>query len=502
MSNNNLEIADYTIAPTDYKKAILSGTDLSVVFKSFKPSVEGQIIKIIHRYLAKYDTLYIKDTVLATAKELITNGVKANLKRLYFQEKELNINEVSDYRNGMESFKAEIFQSDYVGKLDESNLNIKVLFKLDPENLNLTIINNSEILDLELKKIQVRIEKAYKYNDISEVFDDVLDDSEGAGLGLMMSIMMMKNSRFKPGSYTITKDKGSTISNVKIPLELEKKDVKENIKDEIINEIAELPSFPENILQIKKLCENPESTVKEISDHILTDPGLTTSILKLANSAGYFSIKKVETIEEAVVKIGFKGVNALLMASGACSVMDSKYKSKYRQYDTIWRNSYKRAYYAQKITSKYNLAKINEIAYLSSLLLDIGKIVLLSVNQDFISKIQEITGNNDMGNLDCLEELSLGMSFSYLGSLISKKWNFSDAIASTIEYSKKPYMANPNYKPIVYTAYLSDCMVNIDNKKMKFHFIDEDVLEFFKLDKQEAFESLHEQLRAEYQPNS
>ena len=182
--------------------------------------------------------------------------------------------------------------------------------------------------------------------------------------------------------------------------------------------------------------------------------------------------------------------------------MDSKYKSKYRQYDTIWKNSYKRAYYAQKIASEYQFTKINEIAYLSALLVDIGKIVLLSINQELITKIKDITGNSDMENFNFFEEISLGMSFSYLGSLISKKWNFSDAITAAIEFSKKPYMSSQNYKSIIYAVYLSDCMVDIDNKKTQFNFIDEDVLNFFKLDKQEAFEKLHSNFRANYNPHN
>ena len=507
MSNNSSETTDYIISPADFKTAVQDGSEISIVFRSLKPTIEAQIIKIIHRYLAKYDILYIKDVVVVAAKELINNAVKANLKRIYFHEKGLNIDEISDYRNGMEGFKSDVFQDDsfqddYMDKLEQSKLKVGVIFKPDSENLHLTVKNNSKILDAELKKVQTRVEKATKYADISEVFEDVLDDSEGAGLGLMMSIMMMKNSGFKPSSYSIRTDEKNTISSIIIPQKFTEEKTKENISNKILSELKEIPSFPENIMHIKQLCEDPESTVKNISEHISTDPGLTASILKLANSAGYFSMKKAETIEEAVVKIGFKGVDTLLTASGVCSIMDTKYKNKIRQYDTVWKNSYKRAYYAQKIALEYKLAKINEMAYLSALLIDIGKIVLLSINPELSSKIKDIVGNKDMENFNVVEEMSLGMSFSYLGSLICKKWNFSDTITYAIEFSKKPYMAETNYKPLVNIVYLSDCMVNIDNKKTRFDFIDEDILSFFKLEKRESFEKLHNYLRENYQPHN
>ena len=500
MVNNNSEseTVDYVITPTDYKTAIKDGVDISVRFKAFKPSLEGQIIKIIHRYLAKYDILYIKDTVVAITKEVINNAIKANLKRLYFDKKGLDINNIADYREGMTNFKSETFQSDFIDELDRSTFKTMVTFKLDSENLILSVANNVKILDSELKKVQTRIEKAYQYADISEVFDDILDDSEGAGLGLIMSVMMMKNSGFKPGSYTISQNGDNTVSKISIPQKFTEEKVKEKISDEIINEIKELPSFPENILQIKNLCNDPESTVKKIAEHISMDPGLAASVLKLANSAGYLSVQKVDTIEGAVVKIGFRGIKTLITASGVCSIMDGKYKNKFKQYDTIWKNSYKRAYYAQKLTSRYNLTKINEIVYLAALLIDIGKIVLLSVNPELAVRIKNITNNDDMENFNIVEEMSLGVSFSYIGSLISKKWNFGDTITYAIAFGKKPYMADPQYKAIINTIYLADCLVDLDNKRTRFNLIDEDVLSFFKLEDQEAFEKLYTLLNSSY----
>jgi hypothetical protein len=43
-------------------------------------------------------------------------------------------------------------------------------------------------------------------------------------------------------------------------------------------------------------------------------------------------------------------------------------------------------------------------------------------------------------------------------------------------------------------------MIDIDNKKTQFNFIDEDVLSFFKLETQESFEKLHHHLLENYQP--
>ncbi|MGV7930752.1 MAG: HDOD domain-containing protein [Spirochaetota bacterium] len=83
------------------------------------------------------------------------------------------------------------------------------------------------------------------------------------------------------------------------------------------------------------LRESRFRPLREIADSIKRDPGLTTALLKLANSAGYITIKKIETIEEAVKIIGTKGINMLLVATGVQKVLDSRYK----KFETIWKNS-------------------------------------------------------------------------------------------------------------------------------------------------------------------
>ena len=145
----------------------------------------------------------------------------------------------------------------------------------------------SRYCDGELSKINARIKKAYKYRDISEAFDEVLDDSEGAGLGLIMAMMIFKNIGMPPEAFRIYRKDDLTIAAIAIPQTMDKVRTRVQIAEEILSEIEEIPAFPENIIRIQKLCANPDATIKEIAGAISLDPGLTTSILKLANSAGY-----------------------------------------------------------------------------------------------------------------------------------------------------------------------------------------------------------------------
>jgi len=493
----NTETTAYQLIPPDYKKAIDQGEDFYIQFHQLTPETESMVVKIIHRYLAKFDIVYIKDTIITIVKELSNNAIKANIKRLYFKLKNLEISSSTDYRKGMETFKEEVFEGDNADifeKLEKSQLVVRVSFKTTDEHIHISVINNIPILDSELSKINARIKKAYKYKDISEAFDDVLDDSEGAGLCLIMAMMLYKNSGLPADSFKIYKKGELTIATISIPQNISERDIHEKLTDSILKEIDEVPAFPENITEIQRQCGDPKSTIKSIAESISKDPGLTTSILKLANSAGYITVKKIDSIEEAVKVIGIKGINTLLLATGVHSVIESKYK----HFESLWKSSYKRAFYAQKIAIQLKQTKVSEFAYLAGLLSDIGKIIMLSINPDVLKSLQEVSGRKGIEDTTLLEEIALGLSHSTLGGLICKKWKFNAMLVKTIDFHHRPHMAPKNIRMLVYIVYLADVFVEIENRRFRFDITDEDALEFFKLSQKEEFDRLHSILKESY----
>jgi HD-like signal output (HDOD) protein len=480
-----------TLSVPSYRDAINESKEFYIQFALNTSEVEISLTKIIHRFLAKYDILFYKETILAVLKELVNNAVKANVKRLYFQEKNLDLLKPAEYREGMETFKSDTYENQETGifeSLKSSGLIVRVLFKPSATELKLHVINSSPILDLELKKIEARVSKAIKYSDMSEAFDDVLDDSEGAGLGLIMAVMMMKNCGLPAGgTFKITRKDNFTVSTIRIPFEVIKPESKVRITESIIKEIDEIPVFPDTIKEIELMCVNPETPMKDIADVISRDPGLTTSILKLSNSAGYFVPKKIESIEEAVKIIGIRGIKTLLIATGVQKVIDARYK----KFDNIWKQSYKKAFYAQKIAIMTKFGRISDLAYLAALLSDIGRIIMLALDPDVLKTLREISGIHGIEDSTLIEEISLGVSHTSLGGMICRKWGFDPSLISAIELHHTPYLADPEHKPVIYTVYLADAIIDLELKRIKYPLIDEDVLAYFKINDRKAFDQLH-----------
>ncbi|MBN2042052.1 MAG: HDOD domain-containing protein [Spirochaetes bacterium] len=492
-----LQEEQYLLKPADYKNSIKNNQRFYLQFNFFSPEVEAVFMKIIHRFLENHDILYLKEMLLTVIREIITNAVKANTKRLYFKLKKLDISKKEEYRQGMESFKNDVYGSDNTifEKLKEVNLLVRIIFEYIHDSIQITIINNTPILEEEQKKIESRINKAYTYNDISEAFEDVMDDSEGAGLGLIMAIMLMKNAGFSKESFKLKCEKGLTTTTIKAPLGIDREEHNIKIAEELTKELEKIPSFPENIIEIQKLCSDPESTVKQISESIKRDPGLTTSLLKLANSAGYITLKHTKTIEDAVKLIGLKTINALLIATGVQQIMTSRYQ----KFENVWKDSYRAAHYANKMAIQIKKTKLNEFAYLAALLGDIGQIVLLSIKPELTQKIHDIAGTKIIENASLLEEMSLGVSHSTLGSLICEKWKFNESLTEVIKYHHRPHLAPEKYKDLTYLVYIAYSFVDIENRRMRFELLDEDVLNYYNLNDKEKLELLHRALKETYE---
>lgn len=497
----DIETKNFNINPVNYLDAIINENPFYIQFKRFGSEVEAQIIKMIHRYLEQYDLLFHKDTIISITKELVNNAIKANLKRIYFKSSGLDIRNPVQYREGMETFKEHVFQSqnnDALSSLEESQYVVRVTFFTSSDNMQINVKNNIIILEPELKKIKARINKAYKYNDITEAFTDVLDDSEGAGLGLIMALMLLKNSGFPKDSFSIEQHKTGTSASLNIPYNKTIPESHFKITEEIVKGIDNIPSLPNYVNQIGLLCKNPESTIKDISHAIATDPGLTTSIIKLANSAGYITMNRINTIDEAVKIIGIRGINTLLVATGVQKVVESKYK----KFEAIWDNSYKRAFYAQHIIKKTKKdSGLADQVYLAALLADIGHIIMLSLQDDLFKKLKTISDYKGLEDSSLLEEIALGISHSSLGAMICKKWNFNESLTKTIELHHRPHLAPEELKTLIYTVYLADLFVDIEKNKSRFEIADEDVLKFFKLDLKKEFTIYHNTIKEKYLSN-
>lgn len=475
---------------------ISRGEPVRLSFKFVNEKVLMVLNSVLSKLLSRHDQVYLLNSVITILREIIINALKANAKRTFFMKSDLNINDEHEYRKGMNKFKKNVvgdFDS-IEADLKRSDLYVQISFETDAESIHITVSNNSPILPVELERINFRIEKAIKYNDFSEAYGEIEDDTEGAGLGIVLTILLLKNMGIDAHSYRIEKAGKITRTSLTIPAVLKPNEITTRIKQQILREIEGIPTFPENIIQLQRLCRDPESSIDHIVKQLKIDPALSTDVIKLSNSAGFAPGTRIEDIKTAVVIIGLKNLEAILVASNARRILNERYSS----FEMIWEHCNKVAFYAYNIAMSYRQSAIIENVYMAGLLHDLGKIILLATDRKLVRKIADIVENRKI-TTTTMEEISIGISHSSIGALISKNWNFPPYLIEAIQHHHSPLNCSEKYRDVVYIIYLANMMVGIDDRKYSFYYIDESVLERYDLLDIGRFNELHQRLKYRYE---
>ncbi|MCX7679749.1 MAG: HDOD domain-containing protein [Spirochaetes bacterium] len=451
----------------------------------------------ITKVLSRNNMLYLRDSILTVLKELIVNAVKANSKRLFFSSQNLDITSPEEYLHGMKLFKTFIVdkKSQIEEDLKDANLRVRVHFKKYDGELHVIVRNDCSMLPEEMQRVQDRIEKAKQYNDFSEVYEDMCDDSEGEGLGLLLTILFLKNSGINPNSLKIESKDNSTQASFVIPKEIKPHIQQTRIKNKILEEVSDLPSFPENVIELIRMCKRNDVSIKDIGQRIMLDPALSASVLKLANSAGFITRKRIDNIFEAINIIGLKNLNIILIASSARNILSERYS----EFKEMWNHSNRVAFYSRAVAIQKGFSKIADPAFLAGLLHDLGKIILLSVTARLVEWIADITKNRDMRTSTIIEEISIGISHASIGAAIAEKWNLPHYIVETIKHHHSPLCCDHSFMDIVGIVYLANLFAGIETGKYEYPYIEDDILELLALQGEGSAESFHKNIRRMYE---
>ncbi len=473
------------------------GKDIKLSFFYHNKKTIGFLSSLVLKILSRNNLVYLHSTLMTILREIIVNAVKANTKRIYFNKLNMNIENPDDYHSGMQNFKSFIIdnQDSCETELKERGFRVTIHIVKGPGGFRFKIANNSSILPDELKRIEHRYSMAKKINDFSEAYGEIADDIEGEGLGIILTLLFLRNSGIGEDSLKIESSDHSTESSLFIPFEPKPQSITTIIQAKILEEIKELPTLPESVLEIQEMCHIPNIELSKIAQKISLDPSLSASVLKLSNSAGFITRKRIENILDAIKVIGLRNLKAILLASSARKIINQKY-STFRK---IWDHCNKTAFYARAIAMKYGYSRISDRVYLSGLLHDLGKIVLLSTNSSLAEWISEITKNRALRTSTVIEEVSIGISHSSIGELIAAQWNLPHYLVDTIKYHHSPLLlADSQNREIVFITYLANQICSIEEKRFNYYFIEDEILGMFNIENEKEFNELHDELKSKY----
>ncbi|MDY7027360.1 MAG: hypothetical protein SVR04_03580 [Spirochaetota bacterium] len=194
--------------------AIESNKVLTVTSYSYLGVERDYIDQVLRKYLKQVGMHVLMNNISYCIHEVAGNAHKANLKRLYFEMKDLDINDPRDYERGMVQFKQEALQhpEKYAGPHKECGYYIKFHFQIDGPVFKIVVRNNVPLTLQERERIERKIAIARYASNLADVYAVSEDYTEGAGLGIVMLHVILKNLGFNGDSFRIYTRNEETIA--------------------------------------------------------------------------------------------------------------------------------------------------------------------------------------------------------------------------------------------------------------------------------------------------
>ena len=205
------------------------GYPLSLTFQTMAQNTEAHLDLILESVLEKYQKVDELKTVLYTClKELVVNGLKANHKRIFFENNLFCLENSDDYEIGMKLYRYHLHNEiKSVFKAEPRDKYVQIILHHEPNGLRIEVINNSGITHQEEKRLRDKLSKVMQCEDLIQFYMQYADDSEGAGMGMALITTLLRQIGVDPNLFRIITKHNETKARLELPFNAEYQTIRE-----------------------------------------------------------------------------------------------------------------------------------------------------------------------------------------------------------------------------------------------------------------------------------
>lgn len=206
----------------------------------------------------------------------------------------------------------------------------------------------------------------------------------------------------------------------------------------LVKQISSLPTLPSALLRVTDLLNNPRTSALKVARLILNDQGLTARVLRLVNSPFYGFPRRIATVTEAVMILGFSPLRNLLLAASAVDLLTAE-ESDHFSPMALWNHSVGTAVAAGLIARHTRLGDREEV-FVAGLLHDVGKLVEFKfLREKFLEVVAVARAENIPVRV--AEQRLLGFSHDQVGCLLADRWKLPVRLTESIACHHRPELA-------------------------------------------------------------
>jgi hypothetical protein len=201
------------------------GNQKAITFVTYMLSSYGDTLlkTALSSILERYGREDLFDIAYAASRELIINATKANLKRVLFQQMNLDMNDELDYETGMDYFRRSLSDDkikSYRNRFRENNLPVTTTIYYNMNVLNIKVKNNFTLEPVEEQRLRGQFAGATGFSSLFDFFMEYGENANDASMGITMVGILLDRSGIDRHAFTLYSSEKyhETIAKLEIPL--------------------------------------------------------------------------------------------------------------------------------------------------------------------------------------------------------------------------------------------------------------------------------------------
>jgi len=202
----------------------------------------------------------------------------------------------------------------------------------------------------------------------------------------------------------------------------------------LVGAVDDLPTIPIVATKVLQLLDNPDVSVEEVADLMLSDQVMTARVMKLINSPVYKPAQEITSLKRALVYLGLRHVRELALTTSVINAFDGT--SGALELNAFGEHSFGVGMVSKIIAQKVGYQDL-EKAYIAGIIHDLGEVFLSNFLRDPFLEVLEYIKLHPVKLVDAEAKL-LGTTHCQIGLCMARKWNFPDAYCDVIAYHHNP----------------------------------------------------------------
>jgi putative nucleotidyltransferase with HDIG domain len=206
----------------------------------------------------------------------------------------------------------------------------------------------------------------------------------------------------------------------------------EQLLEEVVRGLERVPPLPHVLYKILGELDDAGSSARSLAEIVSTEPVLTASLLRVANSAATGLRRRIISVDESVAYLGYSTVRALVLRMKLAELVPQRNKRGYDS-EQLWMHSLVVSQIAAHLANRLGGGADASLVSTIGMLHDIGKLAINSLFPDVVAQLwaRDTRAPADESFL-ARERRLFGADHAFMGGFLAAQWKLPQELIESI----------------------------------------------------------------------